>query len=220
MQLGGEGQGNPALMGIDEEEIHAVWLATGEGRYYTHSLDAGNSWASPSEFTPKYSGMLVGYVNLVVDSADQIHLFVEGSAEPMHSVWNGRQWSPFEPVGHGESAMAAITQGDHLHFVWLNPATMHYASRIIQNAPAVPTIPILDTVEPNALRNEDLSEKLPPPQGNSTLVLTVDNQSHLHSVASPQTSKLIIPLLWSTGATGLVAGIAIWLYRTRRNSRR
>jgi len=214
IQLGGAGQGNPAIIGLGEEELHLVWLATQPGRYYTRSLDAGVTWAAPEEFAPVYGGMLVGYVDLLLDSAQQIHLFVEGSAIPMHSVWDGRQWSSFEPIGRGESAVAAITQGNLLHFVWLNPATMHYTSRVISNAPAV-ALSELPGVEPPIHSEETplTTPLLPTEEPTPSLI-----SSHTLELPAHRSAHSTVPVLWGFGSAFLIIGIVFFIYLSRDKS--
>lgn len=211
VQLGGEGQGNPAIIGLEEDELHLVWLATHPGRYHTRSLDGGITWASSQEFTPVYSGMLVGYVDLVLDSAQQIHLFVEGSNIPMHSVWDGRQWSSFESIGRGESAMAAITHGNLLHFVWLNPATMYYASHVIPNAPVI-ALAELPGVEP-PVNSAEISLTTP------LLATESPTPSLMFSrtleLPSNRSARSTTPILWGLGSVFLIIGIVFFIYLSR-----
>jgi len=219
IQLGGEGQGNPAIVGLGEDELHLVWLATQPGRYHTRSLDGGVTWAPPEEFTPVYGGLIVGHVNLSIDSAQQIHLFVEGSAMPMHSVWDGWQWSPFEPIGQGESAMAAITQGNIIHFAWLNPATLHYTAKMIPNAPAI--APVLRPESEQAAKMEETlfvgtPQPLQSEPAPSLLPSTAASEFSSSSSSSSSSLHPIIPLLFSAGSAGLIVGIVLWIYGSRR----
>jgi hypothetical protein len=218
VQLGGEGQGNPAIIGLGENELHLVWLATSppDGRYHTRSLDGGATWDEVQEFTPRYSGMLVGYVDLVLDSAQQVHLFVEGSNIPMHSVWNGQQWSPFESIGRGESAMAAITHGNMLHFVWLKPSAMYYTYRVIPNAPFVTPAPIQPEADPLIIDTEEViptSAPFPLQAESTPAALPAPSLEW----ASPTTSHPAMPLLFGGGFASLIVGIVVFFaYESRR----
>ncbi len=216
VQLGGEGQGNPAIIGLSEDELHLVWLATQHGRYHTRSLDGGATWAEVQEFTPVYGGMLVGYVDLILDSAQQIHLFVT-SGGPKHSVWNGRQWSPFEPIGRGESAMAAITQGNMIHFVWLSPTALYYTAKMIPNAPAIAPVlrPELEQAATMTME-EILSVGTPQPLQSEPAPSLLPSTAASEFSSSSPSLHLTMPLLFSAGSAGLIVGIVLWIYGSRR----
>jgi hypothetical protein len=218
VQLGGEGQGNPAIIGLGEDELHLIWLATQPGRYHTRSSDGGATWRGVQQFTPVYGGMLVGHVSLILDSTQQIHLFVGGSGLLLHSIWNGQQWLPFEPIGRGERAVAAITQGNTLHLVWLDPTTMHYTSKVIPNAPVVVFTPIPEAEQLLSTQEAMLVEPPQPLQAGPTPVRLPPEALELPSVS--QTPHLVMPLLFSLGSAGLLAGVVFWAYWSRRKGLR
>jgi len=129
IQLGGYDQGNPVLLGKNDNEIHMVWLATGaDGRYYSYSVDGGSRWVPARRFVPEnVSGMLVGIPHLVIDSANQLHLYtgggIGGRDQLYSSDWLDDQWAALEEVSVAERSGiypdVLLTQGNILHLVWV-----------------------------------------------------------------------------------------------------
>lgn len=117
--------------------LHVFWTGTGEwvGKYHTWSEDSGLSWRPFERLWPGTGGML-GFADMVVDSAGALHLVsaagsgtffpVGTNGEILHATWVGDRWSapyhislPVMDTKHEHSfPQISIGRGNTIHLVW------------------------------------------------------------------------------------------------------
>lgn len=151
-QLGSGAQGHPALVQRASGEIHLVSLAgLGEGRYYTWSLDSGQTWQPARPFSPtEISGLNVGFPRFAIDSSQQLFLCMGGGPGGRDDVnctrWAGTGWESLVPVAQGVFPSLAISGGNRLHLVYTDGDTLFYMQRqtdsLATTLHAVPTAPV------------------------------------------------------------------------------
>lgn len=127
---------NVTIAEDENGQLVAVWWAIPEDVvYYQLSRDAGLSWSAPAPI-PSVLGVWALYQSRLdsyataVDSAGRVHLVMVGrripeqlSAELIHVIWDGSNWSEPQVVARYESDMPewpriAVGLGNQLHVVW------------------------------------------------------------------------------------------------------
>jgi hypothetical protein len=170
--------------------VHVAWnRAVGVGgRYHQWSGDGGLTWSPLAEVAPAGEGGTEGPPQLVIDSADAVHILMTYSGCAQYARWVDGVWSAPECIsgrrvttgnGYIEQPALSIANGNQLHAVfWVDRSTLWHATMTadapfvppIERVEAVPAAVAAATESPGATATPALSPEFdlssaPPPAG-------------------------------------------------------
>jgi hypothetical protein len=159
-EIAGEGYDELTVALVDDETVHLAWngMAGISGRYHRWSSDGGRTWSNVNVIS-MYGGT-EGFPNLVVDSANTLHLLTTYNVCAWYTTWVDERWT--EPVclshaearaSHVEHAVMGLSEGNRLYVLyWVAFQSLWYTTRQIDApwiAPVLPT-PVPMTPTPTA----------------------------------------------------------------------
>lgn len=230
----------------------AIWWAIPEDVvYYQLSRDAGLTWSAPAPIPgvlgiwALYQSRLDSYAT-AVDSAGRVHLVLVGrrvleqsSAELLHVVWDGSNWSEPRVIAQYEDDMPewpriAVGLGNQLHVVWFVRDVQNlfnsdagnyqvwYASSTT-NSPAIAPIDVPAIPPPQPMAAQATPIVIPTPTSQIVPVSVEDTTRPSTSALMPnirsENDEVFLLLLSASPVLLVVAFTAlIFLFQRRRRA--
>ncbi len=219
-ELEGEGSVQANIAVDSRGRVHVAWnrMVGIGGRYHRWSEDGGQSWSPLAEIAPAGQGGTEGPPQLVVDSADALHLLTTFNGCAQYATWVEGVWtSPVcisgrEAMASGfiESPTMTVTNGNQLHAVFWDDRKRLWHATMTTNAPFIPSVALIESAPPTIAASPAAVEVT---QSVATPIINL-------STAPPGDGELLGPaqaLLPATAIAGALLGfvILIKLLRSR-----
>ena len=149
VMLAGDGYDEINITVQDDDNIHVAWngmVGTVGGRYYRMSSDGGETWSQTFDLVPAGIGGTEGPPQLVVDSADTVHVLTTYEGCAWYTLFINQRWAPHVCIS-GEKALESnyieepamtISEENKLHAVfWDGRKRLWYTTKTT-DAPWLP----------------------------------------------------------------------------------